>query len=63
MMQDVQWFELSPWIRSSYSLESPLDSTAIYPKTKTLSRANLSLRIPLELDDNDLDRTKMERLS
>ena len=50
-------------IRSSYSLESPLDSTATYPKTETLSRANLTLRIPLELDDDDLDRNKVERLS
>ena len=49
-------------IRSSYSLESPLDSTATYPKTETLSRANLTLRIPLELDDDDLGRNKMERL-
>ena len=50
-------------IRSSYSLESPLDRTATYPKTETLSRANLTLHIPLELDDGDLDGNKVERLS
>ena len=60
----------------SYSLESPLDSTAIYPinrfhnyhhetgKKQTLSRSYLCLaHIPLEVDDDDLVHLKMEHLS
>jgi hypothetical protein len=63
-------------IRSSYSFESPLDSTAIDPTTrspyyhhetdkiKNLSRANLYLaQSPLELDDDDLDSLKLDHLS
>ena len=60
-------------MRSSYSLKSPLDSTVIYPITRSpnkhhetgkrenLSRSYLCLEhIPLELDDDDLDHLKME---
>ena len=62
-------------IRSSYSLESPLDSTAIYPinrspnyttrpvRKKPYQEQTLTLRVSLELDDNGLDRNKMEHLS
>ena len=53
---------------------APLDSTAIEPKPglpnymrplkeKTYQEQTFALRIPLELDDDDLDLLKMERLS
>ena len=63
-------------IRSSYQLESPLDSTTNDPITRSpnyhhktgkienLSRENLCLAHgPLELDDDDLDSLKMDHLS
>ena len=63
-------------IRSSYSLESPLDSTAIDPITRSpnyhdetgeienLLREKLCLaHDPLELDDDDLVLLKMDHLS
>ena len=62
-------------IRSSYSLESPLDSTAIDPITRSpnyhhetgkienLSRPILCLpQSPLELDVDDLDFLKLDHL-
>ena len=63
-------------IQSSYQLESPLDSTANDPITRSpnyhhetgkienLSRENLCLAHgPLELDDDDLDSLKLDHLS
>ena len=63
-------------IQSSYSLESPLDSTAIDPITRSpnyhhetgkienLSKPKLCLeQSPLELDVDDLDFLKLGHLS
>ena len=75
MMARMQWFELSSNdpIKLLTS-RAPLDSTAIEPKPglpnymrpvkeKTYQEQTFALRIPLELDDDDLDLLKMERLS
>ena len=74
-MQGCKGLNYLRTIRSSYSLESPLDSTTIYPinrspnyttrpvRKKPYQEQTLTLRIPLELDDDDLDLNKMERLS
>ena len=72
----MQWFELSMNDTIKLLIESPLDSTAIDPITRSpnyhhetgkienLSRANLCLAHgPLELDDDDLDFLKFEHLS
>ena len=76
MMARMQRFELSS--NDTVKLltsRAPLDSTAIYPKPglptnnmrpvkeKTYQEQTFALRIPLELDDDDLDLLKMERLS
>ena len=72
----MQWFELSTNDTIKLLIESPLDSTAIDPITRSpnyhhetgkienLSRANLCLAHgPLELDDDDLDSLKSDHLS
>ena len=72
----MQWFELSTNDTIKLLIESPLDSTAIDPITRSpnyhhetgkienLSRANLCLAHgPLELDDDDLDSLKLDHLS
>ena len=75
MMPNMQRFELS--LNDAVMIltsRAPLDSTAIEPKPglpnymrpvkeKTYQEQTFSLRIPLELDDDDLDLLKMERLS
>ena len=75
MMARMQWFELSSNdpIKLLTS-RAPLDSTAIYPKPglsnnmrpvkeKTYQEQTFALRIPLELDDDDLVIFKLEHLS
>ena len=72
----MQWFELSTNDTIKLLNESPLDSTAIDPITRSptyhhetgkmenLSRSNLCLAHgPLELDDDDLDSLKLDHLS
>ena len=72
----MQWFEFSMNDTTKLLIESPLDSTAIDPITRSpnyhhetgkienLSRANLCLAHgPLELDDDDLDSLKLDHLS
>ena len=76
MMQGCNGLSSLLTIRSSYQLESPLDSTANDPITRSpnyhhetgkienLSRENLFLEHgPLELDDKDLDSLKLDHLS
>ena len=71
----MQWFELSTNDTIKLLIESPPDSTAIEPKTRSpnyhhetgkkenLSRENLCLAHgPLELDDDDLDSLKLDHL-
>ena len=75
MMARMQWFELSSNdpIKLLTS-RAPLDSTAIEPKPglpnymrpvkeKTYQDHTFALRIPLELDDDDLVLFKLEHLS
>ena len=72
----MQWFELSTNDTIKLLIESPLDSMAIDPKTRSpnyhhetgkmenLSRANLCLAHgPLEIYDDDLDSLKLDHLS
>ena len=72
----MQWFELSTNDTIKLLIESPLDSTTIYPITRSpknhyetdildnLSRANLCLaHSPLDLDGDDLDFLKLDHLS
>ena len=72
----MQRFVLSTTIRSRYTVESPLDSTAIYPitrylnkhhetgKIESLSRSYLCLaHNTLELDDDDRCHLKLDHLS
>ena len=76
MMARMQWFELSS--NNPIKLltsRAPLDSTTIYPKPglpthtmrpvkeKTYQDHTFALRIPLELDDDDLVLFKLEHLS
>jgi hypothetical protein len=74
MMQSMQGFEISLNDTIKLSFGSPLDSMGNYPinpasqqhqetgKRESLSRKTLILRIPLELDDENIDRFKIERL-
>ena len=72
----MKWFELSTNDTIKLLIESPLDSTAIDPITRSpnyhhetgkienLPRANLCLAHgPLELDDDDLDSLKLDHIS
>ena len=75
MMPNMQRFELSS--NDTVKLltsRAPLDSTAIEPKPglpnymrpvkeKTYQEQTFALRIPLELDDDDLVLFKLEHLS
>ena len=76
MMQGCNGLSSLLTIRSSYQLESPLDSTANDPITRSpnyhhetgkienISRENLCLAHgPLELDEDDLDSLKLDHLS
>ena len=76
MMQACNGLSSLRTIRSSYSLESPPDSTVIDPITRSpnyhhetgkienLPRPNLCLaQSPLELEDDDLDSLKLDHLS
>ena len=73
---DAKVWALSEWYGEGTHSRAPLDSTAIYPITRShnyhhetgkrenLSRSYLCLEhVPLELDDDDLDHLKMEHLS
>ena len=67
----MQWFELSTNDTIKLLIESPLDSTTIYPITQSPNYHHETGKIenlylahsPLELDDDDLDFLKMDHLS